>query len=565
MPGIARDETNRQINRRDVAVAAGLFALAVAVFANSIGHGFVWDDMPVIAENPFLISAGAWWRCFARDFGLEITRQPVGYYRPLVFVSFVLNSGIGGLRPFAYHLTNILLHGLNTVLVFWLIARLAGRTCGWLGAAVFAVHPVHAESVAFIAGRSDLLCALFLLLTVLATLQTLAARGGARIGWSAAALVAYAVALLSKELAVALPGVLLLCGLIHRDRLRSLLQLCAPTALLAVAYLAFRLKFFPMTGFAPSGAPMEGSVVVRAVHLLFSYAAQQTFPVIPTLGAEIPARHPWVDAMAVALLVLIVVIARPRRLAADAGAWLVLFLAPTLCVNLFKGVELSDRFAYVPSVGISALAALAAARFWERVPLSRLVVPVVLVAFAALSVLFSGMWRDEVSLWTAAVRYHPRCGRCFYNLGNAYWDEGELTGAARMLLRATRLLPDEERRCWAYSNLAHILDEAGEEELAIQAARSAIQLRPYRPPIRRFLASILSEQGRHDEAIAELKAVESFAPKEGEVQLDLAREYLDTNPPQRQLARQAYGRARELGVPRDEAIEAVLESPPPNR
>jgi len=543
-----------------IVLPISLFVLAVAVFANSIGHDFVWDDTVTIRDNPFLLERGAWWRCFGRDFGLEITRTPAGYYRPFVFLSFLLNHAIGGLRPLVYHLSNIALHGINTLLVFYLIARLMCPRTGGLAATVFAVHPVHAESVAFIAGRSDLLCACFLLLAVLATARSFETRRSRRTIWSGASLLAYAAALLSKETAVALPGVLIAYGLLHRYRLRTLFRLCVPTTAVALIYLAFRFRFFPMAGFHRAVVMSQAALVERLARLCFLYAAQQVFPVVPTLGAEILTRRPWTDATAVVLLILLIAVARPRRQSAEAIAWMVGFLAPVLWVNLFTRVDLNDRFAYVPSIGICALAGVAATRYWESLRPSRLVAVVVVVAFAALSFAYSRIWRDAITLWNASITYHPRCGRCYYNLGNAFWQAGKRTEAVWTLRAATRLLPDEERRSWAYANMAQILSEAGEDRLAIEMCRRSLELRPGQIGVRRHLADLLSDQGRHEEAIVELEIAQKFAPHNSEIPLDQARECLATQPPQPDRARQAYQRARELGAPRDENIEKALES-----
>ncbi|MCX8036953.1 MAG: tetratricopeptide repeat protein [Candidatus Sumerlaeia bacterium] len=550
-------ETKKGIAYQDRLNAAGIFLLAAAVFAHTTGHGFVWDDVPVIAENEFLKSAGAWWRCFTRDFGLEITRQPAGYYRPLVFLSFWANYVLGGVAPSHYHLTNVLLHGANSVLVYAVIARLMGRLTGGLAAAVFAVHPVHAESVAFVAGRSDLLCAMFLLLTVLATMQTFLAPVPKRRFWLAAAAGLYLAALLSKELAVALPGALLAYGLVHRYRVRNLVRLCAPMALLATIYLLFRLICFPMGG--PKGMmPVEGGFAERLARLLFLYAAQQSFPVIPTLGADVLTRRAWVDAAALGLLALLVVLARPRRHAADAVAWLAVFLAPTLWVNLFKAIELSDRFAYVPSAGMAALAGLAAGRYWRSLPVSRAATVAIVVAFFALGTLYASMWKTEVSLWAASVRYHPDCGRCYFNLGNAYRKAGNPTMAVRSFYKATRLLPDAERRCWAYANLARVLAETGEDVMAVEACRKAVELRPNRPMLRLFLASLLMETGKLDEARTLLDEVAASEVDDAEVQMDLARLNLGLTPPRIEPARKAYRRARDLGAAADPKVEKDL-------
>jgi Tfp pilus assembly protein PilF len=558
-PRIVRFPQGACLSRSDLALGLGLFVLAVAVFANSLGHGFVWDDLPVILKNRFLTEPGAWWRCFGRDFGLEITRHPVGYYRPLVFLSFVLNHAAAGLRPFAYHLTNVVLHGLITVLVFRLIGRLAGRRIGALAAALFAVHPVHAESVAFVAGRSDLLCAFFLLLSLLATIRSFEARHGARAIWLGAGLLAYTAALLSKEMAIVLPGVLIAYGLIHGYRMKTLLRLCGPATVLVLVYLGFRFCFFPMAGLRRAGALFESGFVERAARLLFLYAAQQVFPVVPTLGAKILMRRPWVDVAAVALLILLIAAARPRRRAADAVAWLLLFLAPTLWVNWLKGIEPSDRFAYVPSIGVCALAAMVAARYWERAPVSRLAVAVVAVVFTVFSFLFSRMWHNPATFWSASLAYHPQCGYSCYNLGYVYWKAGDHATALSLFRKATQLLDETDApELWTRANLAEILAEAGEVDLAIENCRRGLKIQPGHTSLRQFLAALLSNQGRHDEAIAQLEMALKFAPNDGEICLDLAREHLATQPPQVDRARQMYRRARELRAPPDQVIEAAI-------
>jgi len=545
--------------RGDALMALGLFAVAAAVFSGTLGHGFVWDDTAIIRDNPFFRSPGAWWRCFGRDFGLEIVRRPVGYYRPLVFLSFLLDYAVGGFHPFLYHLTNVLLHAANTVLLFLILRRLIGRSAGAIAAALFAVHPIHTESVAFVSGRSDLLCAFFLFLALLATIRSFESAGRtARRAWTAVSALAYSGALLSKELAVVFPAVLFAYGLIRGYRLKSLVRLLLPTVVVAAAYLGFRLAFFPMAGFGHLARHSGEGVLERSARLLFLYAAQQTFPVIPTLGAEVLARRPLVDAAAVGLLALVVVAAKPRRQMFAALAWLVLFLAPPFWVCLFGAMPPTDRFAYVPSAGVCVLGALALERARKRTWVANAVLLVVFLAFGALSVVFGRMWRDSISLWSATVIYHPRCGRSYYNLGNAYWRKGDLTRAVWMLRKATRLLPDDERRCWAYSNLAYVLAEAGKDALAIKACRAAIRLRPGRVGIRSLLASVLSDEGRHREAIDELRKALEIAPRNSGLCLDLAHEYLALDPPDLENARNCYARARRLGASRDKEIESVL-------
>ena len=552
------------MNRKSIAVPAALFLLAIAVYANSLAHDFVWDDLAVIRDNSFLDSPGAWWRCFGRDFGMELVhRRPAGYYRPLVTLSFVLNHAGAKQRPFAYHWVNVLLHGLNTVLVFWLVARLVNRRTGAFAAGLFAAHPIHAESVAFIAGRSDLLCATFLLLSLRATLRSFESRRKERAVWRTIAMGCYAGALLSKEAAIALPVVLIGYSLIQRHRWRSVVRLCAPATIVALAYVVFRLRFFPPAGFAEMESLPLGGLVKHSGRLLSFYAAQQVFPFIPTLGAETLTRRPIVDVAAVVLLILLLRIARPWRRAAIAALWVAAFLAPVFWVNLFTGVAVNDRFAYIPSIGACALAALTAAQFWDHHRLSRLAVGVVVVVFVSLfasySIVYSWMWRDSVTLWRAAAEYHPRCGVARYNLAWAYYDDvGNMSGAVQAMSEAAQRFSDRDLQADTYANLARFLAEAGEDDRAVEAARRGLALKSDPTGYRRWLARFLSQLGRHGEAVIELEAVQKAVPDNSGVCLELAREYLALEGPEKERARQWYLRARELGAARDEGIEKAL-------
>jgi tetratricopeptide (TPR) repeat protein len=186
------------------------------------------------------------------------------------------------------------------------------------------------------------------------------------------------------------------------------------------------------------------------------------------------------------------------------------------------------------------------------------IVAVILILIAALSVLYSRMWRDPVQLWSASAEYHPQCGRSHFNLGTAYWKAGDPSGAFRAYRAATEYLPDDERRSWAWAHLGTILAQAGENERAIAACRASLELRPQRVNVRRSLALLLSEEGRHAEALAELEIAIGDAPDAGILHLDLARECLAVDPPQPLRARQAYYRALELGATPDESLEENL-------
>ena len=178
---------------------------ALALYLPTLAFGFVWDDLELIVGNSFL-HAGSWDRLLASDYWAS-TGRVSGMWRPLVMASFRVDGVSSGFNPAHFHLVNALLHSVSTALVAGLALELgAGAMVAGAVALCFATAPAASESVAWISGRTDLLCGLFVLAAVL--LERRARTRG--VAWRGAALLATAGALLSKETALVLPIVLLL-------------------------------------------------------------------------------------------------------------------------------------------------------------------------------------------------------------------------------------------------------------------------------------------------------------------------------------------------------------------
>ena len=224
-----------------VAAAAGL------AYGGTLAHGFVWDDPLLIRDRIHLYTWSGLGRLLGSDF-FAATAQSSHYYRPAVILTFFLDLKLWGLNPFGFHLTNVLAHALTSVCVFWLARRVAREDAIAVTAgAVFAVHPVHSESVAFVSGRTDVLSALFTVATVLAHARWLEC---GRLRWRLLALGAFAVAVLSKEAAIVAPGLLALWdGLVQRD----------PRGRRALGRAAAR--------YAPYGIVLAGYVLARHMAL----------------------------------------------------------------------------------------------------------------------------------------------------------------------------------------------------------------------------------------------------------------------------------------------------------
>src|SRR5215470_14784089 len=239
-------------------VAAILVALvAGAAYAATLGYDFVWDDTLLIQDSWRLHHWGQLPTLLVTQFWSEVG-QASQYYRPLVTLSFFLDLQVWGLRPFGFHFTNVLAHVAVTLTVLAISRRLmSDELAAMTSALVFALHPLHTESVSFVSGRTDILATLFFLLAMVAYDHGRDERRGGWLSWS---LVAYLLALLAKEVALALPAVLVVWDWLVRRDLRSW-RARSRAAAHYVAYAAVTGLYLTFRGFALGGIVGPGQAV----------------------------------------------------------------------------------------------------------------------------------------------------------------------------------------------------------------------------------------------------------------------------------------------------------------
>lgn len=505
-----------------------LALLCALVYANSLFNGFVYDDWDLVVHNQWVkegplldaLRSGYW----------ETSRGGSFYYRPVVSISYWIDHRIWGLNPLGYHLRNLLLHAAASILVLLLGVRWLGTRSGaFAAAALFAVHPVHTQSVTWIAGRTDLFATVFFLLALLliheGVERSSPAGGGApsaigppggrmlhrgafppsstggatapRGGGAAAALVlaglaAFALALLSKEMAVTFPAVLALhaAHVSRRGGRAALAPWIAPlagSALVAGAWLLLRIALVgSAVGFADDPHawwhPADGTASrLLAVPLILAfYLRRILFPlwlgfesgIEPVGSAASPMV--WMAAMGVALLALLGWRLRRRSAAVPFGiAWGLVTLVPVM--NVFPIFESAmEHFAYLPSVGFIVAATATGAVLINRAELRAGLLIVLLIVLGGRTIVRNGEWRDEETFWRVTVRDTPSA-RAWNNLGLHLRESGDISGAAEALEEVLRLRPDLPS---SHSNLG-VLDAAlGRRRQALERFREALRLDP---------------------------------------------------------------------------------------
>lgn len=424
---------------REKKVALGLAFVAVLVFAGSLRNGLTnWDDDYYVTLNPIierLDPAG-----LREIFGAKIVFM--SNCAPVTILSYAVDYALWKRRPAGYHLTNILLHTLCTLLLYALLRRILGRgdpdggtIPAALAAGLFAIHPVQVETVAWVSERKNLLGMIFLLAAFLAWLR--ATEGRFRAGWWVAFFALFAGAMLSKAQAVILPPLLILHAWIEREDsdkdLRSVgarVLLLLPAIALAGALSWVTLGAQKVHEVNRLTGDFLGSVAT-APTLILGYVRDLLLPMNRAAILVPPAyRAPWlpIPLMAWAVVLAWSTWAVTRRRTHPHGSffslWFLVALAPVLNLVPFP-VLAADRYQYWAAPGLFALAGLGAARAWSRLgPHRREMAAGLGIAIAGLlaanTLARVSVWRDSLTLWTDGVRKAPHNAIALQNLGDAY-------------------------------------------------------------------------------------------------------------------------------------------------
>jgi len=491
------------VKKAAIAISVALIIImGFAVYANSLGGKFVYDDDLLIKDNVFIKGWPIVLKVFSADFnpfGLEKS----AFYRPLQMITYAVDYRAWKLNVAGYHLTNILLHILAALCVYWLINILFRDTAVSVIAAVFfAVHPIHTVVVSYISTRADSLYLLFLLISFIFYIKSSRA-GGALSGVIMAA--SYALALLSKENAVILPVLILLYHYAFREKVR--LKSFVPIAGVALIYIALRMTVLRqlMTHVTANGTLIQripGSFAAfanyaRLIFLPFGLHLEYGGPLFSFTDPEV------ICGLAI-MAALIFCVFRARKtdtLTFFALSWFLITLVPVS--NLYPlNAYMSENWLYLPSIGFFlALAGYLGALYKkEKSRIFALALAGCLLAFYSyLTIRQNETWADPILFYKRTLSYSPGSARTYNNLGVAYYKSGKGEDAIAAYKKALELKPDYAT---AYNNLANAYSDADRKEDAIAAYKKAIELNPGFTEAYYNLARTYYKMGRKDEAVA---------------------------------------------------------------
>jgi len=517
-----------------------LAAVAWAVFGQTLRHQFInFDDGDYVFKNPKVFRGltieGIVW---------AFTNVHAANWHPLTWLSHMLDSHLWGLNPGGHHLTNVLLHMATAVLLFLVLRQMSARF--WRSAfvaAVFAIHPLRVESVAWVAERKDVLSGLFFVLTISAYVRY------ARRPWSAAryglVVLLFAFGLMSKPMLVTLPFVLFLLDYWPLNRARTVSAEAdekppTPRRLILekVPLLAMSIASCVVTLLAQKAAIRPSAdypIGIRVSNALISsvaYIRQMLWPsdlaaFYPFAAKDVVLARVLVPLVLLAGITVAVFVLRRHRYLVTGWLWYLVMLGPVIGILQVGSQGRADRYTYLPQIGLYVLITWAVAelsRRWRHRHLILGTLAVITLTALTLSArAYASYWKDSESLWTHALTHTSDNAMAELNLGEAIYKLGRTAEAIGHFKRALQIEPNEAT---IHGSLGSALMKIGQTKAALTHFQQSLEINPKQASVHSSLGVALLETGRAEESLAHLQTAVKIDPADADAHYNLGNTFL---------------------------------------
>ncbi|HAM50252.1 MAG TPA: hypothetical protein DCP92_06000, partial [Nitrospiraceae bacterium] len=444
-----------------------ILLVSVAVYFNALFNDFVYDDKSQVLENHWITNVKYIPEIFSKSVSSFRGETIVSnYYRPLMHLIFMLNYYVFGLRPWGFHLLNILFHAGVSILIFVILSRLLKASSyfsqssekgfvgsllspPFIGAVLFATHPVHTEAVAWVAGIPDLSYTFFSLLSLYLYMKS---QEGTK-GMYPLSVVSFSVATLCKEPALMLPIILVAYDCIFAEKAKQCLPFIKryiPYLIVAGVYLG--LRYHALRGFSPRGSHLSLTTYgyfINVFPLFFQYLDNLVLPlnlnafhVLHPISSIFETMGIVSLAVTAAFFVWVLKAFKGNGIVCFSLLVIALPLLPSLYIPAVGENVFAERYLYLPSFGLVLLIALALS--WAKATKPGLASGLVIMTLAVVVVYAAGtgtrnaVWRDDLTLFTDTVRKSPDAALPHYNLGTTYLNQNRLDEAVNEFITALK-------------------------------------------------------------------------------------------------------------------------------
>jgi tetratricopeptide (TPR) repeat protein len=506
------DKVKSSSPKKQIIIYIFLALVTLAVYWQVNQYDFVIVDDPMYIIENHHIQSGFTWEGITWAFGI----RNAAFWHPLTWMTFMLDYQLYGLNASGYHVTNIILHMLTTLLLFWLFHRMTKAL--WPSAfvaAFFALHPLHVESVAWVTERKDVLCAFFWMLTLCLYVYYTEKPHIKRYLF---VLFSFVCALLSKSMAITLPAVMILLDYWPLSRFRRKIE--SGNGNLFLWQLKEKLLFFLLsvvfsviTFNAQKGLSIDyptftmNSRIANALVSFVVYLEKLLWPHDMTFFYPFINQYPvWQIVTAVIIMVfisiIIIVMAVKSPPLFVGWIWYMVTIAPVIGIIQVSSQAMADRYIYLPSIGISIMLAWGAPLLFHNDKLrKKILFPAAIALLAALTLITwkqCGNWKNSFELLNHALQIRNDVYIVHDCLGLALSSEGKNKEAIDHFNQALRLKPDY---AYAYGNRGSVYVKSGQYQEALHDLNDAIRLKPDHVPAYYNRAMAYSQTGRYDLAI----------------------------------------------------------------
>lgn len=515
--------------------------LTLACYFNAINGDFIADDYVLIVNNPQIKSLANIPKLFTQSYWGEQFLDH-GNYRPLTNLTFVLNYALGGLDPRGYHLLNIIIHLLNSSIIYLIGTKyLKDHRISLLTAIFFAVHPAHTEAVTNIAGRPELLSSFFLLLGWL----FYAYRTNRR-EFYLASLICYFLGLLVKESAIVLVGILFISDLLSQgpDNLtnsiawfKKRLPFYAGYMLLTLLYLMIRfsvigklgvnaeLTFFKNGPFIARIFTMS-QVFIKYYQLMIwpnVLSADYDFSAVP-LTTQINSVVIISLLINIGLIISILIAFWRNRFIAFAGAFFIVTTSIISNIIFPTGILMAERVLYMPLLTICLLfAGLLINLYQQKNSLIKYLALILIVALTSMAIVRcyyrNKDWSSPDASVYALIKASPNNTKALLELATIYWRDGQFADAEREIKKAIEIAPNQAKQCGV---LAQLYVAQGRFDEALPWAKRSLEIFSRNDFVYIVLAQIYNHKNQFNEAITALKQGQEISPYNATICHDLA-------------------------------------------
>jgi tetratricopeptide (TPR) repeat protein len=492
--------------RRNWTICLLLVALTLAVYWRTSSYSFIsYDDPDYVSANKH-VQRGL----TIDNIRWAFTTGAAANWHPITWLSHMLDWQLFGNRPGMHHLMNVLLHAANAVLVYWVLTRMTGAI--WksaIVAALFALHPLHVQSVAWVAERKDVLSTFFMLLTLLAYERYVKS---SKWQWYAAVIVLFALALMAKPMAITLPLIFLLLDwwpLERRDVKRAILEkipLLALAAASAIVTFLVQRAGGAVTSVdkVPAGLRISNAIVSYARYLL-----KMVWPVDLAVFYPMPKGWPvWEVAFAALFLIAVtsLVLRSRKRMPWLAVGWLwyLIMLLPVIGIIQVGEQAMADRYTYLPLLGIFIMIVWSVPEKMHRAATAG--AALALVVLSALTAWQVGYWQNSETLFCRAANVTSDNWLAYNHLASALAEQQRYPEALSVARTAVSIHPSDK----THFNLANLLRKMGDLEGATLEYQRALDANPNLAVARNNLGITLAQLGRLPEAEHQLRAAISI-------------------------------------------------------